>query len=157
MNIFYVHESASRSAAMLHDKHVVKMCLETAQLLCTAHWALGGIAPYKMTHKNHPSAVWVRSGRKQYSWAYQHFAALCKEYTHRWDRVHLCETKCLDFLSLEPRRLKDIPFTEPPQCMDEKYKQDDTVSAYRAYYVGEKIEGANWTKTEKPKWILDLL
>ena len=48
------------------------MILETAQLLCTAHHELGTSIeiPYKATHKNHPSAIWVRDSAENYMWAY---------------------------------------------------------------------------------------
>ena len=70
MNIFYLAHNPTDCAQMHCDKHVVKMILETAQLLSTAHHERGSTAPYKSTHRNHPSAVWVRSGVKQYQWAY---------------------------------------------------------------------------------------
>ena len=42
MNIFYLHPDPTIAAQMMCDKHVLKMVLETAQLLSTAHRELDG-------------------------------------------------------------------------------------------------------------------
>ena len=62
MNIFYLSNDPVQAAAYQYNKHVVKMILETAQLLCTAHHELQSAVdvPYKPTHRTHPSAIWVR-------------------------------------------------------------------------------------------------
>jgi hypothetical protein len=62
MNIFYLNSDPERAAQLQYNKHVVKMILESAQLLCSAHIMLDSEidVPYKLTHKNHPSAIWVR-------------------------------------------------------------------------------------------------
>ena len=81
MNIFYLSRSPVEAAKMQCDKHVVKMILETAQLLSTAHHELDGASvAYKPTHKNHPSAVWVRSSSDHYRWTVAHLEALGSEY-----------------------------------------------------------------------------
>lgn len=53
MNIFYLSNDPNKAATYMYNKHVVKMILETAQLLCTAHHELGSNIeiPYKPTHK----------------------------------------------------------------------------------------------------------
>ncbi len=67
MNIFYLHSDPTKCAQFHNDKHVVKMILETAQLLCGCHWAIGSHAPYKLSHKNHPCSIWVRQDLNNYS------------------------------------------------------------------------------------------
>ena len=100
MNIFYLSHDPVQAAKYQYNKHVVKMILETAQLLCTAHHELGTNIdiPYKATHKNHPSAIWVRSSAEAYMWAYEHMLALGKEYTKRYGKEHLTIAKCRDVL-----------------------------------------------------------
>ena len=94
MNIFYLNKSFRQTAKDHCDKHVVKMILETAQLLSTAHRVLDGdeyadrVNLYKATHKNHPSAVWVRSNKEAYDWTYMLLVQLCKEYTKRYNKEH---------------------------------------------------------------------
>ena len=89
MNIFYLARDPEIAAQMMCDKHVVKMILESAQMLSTAHRVLDGDeyanshGLYKMAHKNHPSTIWVRSSVKNYMWLYDHMIALMNEYTHR--------------------------------------------------------------------------
>ena len=68
MNIFILDYDVKKCAEYHVDKHVVKMILETAQLLCGAHWTTGGEAPYKLSHKNHPSAIWTRQDLNNYMW-----------------------------------------------------------------------------------------
>tara|TARA_A100001234_G_scaffold124888_1_gene109477 strand:- start:1004 stop:1510 length:507 start_codon:yes stop_codon:yes gene_type:complete len=157
MNIFYLHTDPSACAAAQCDKHVVKMVLETAQLLCTAHRIIDGddIADaknlYKATHRNHPSAVWVRSSQAAYEWTAAHFCALLSEYAARYSKRHAC-SKLLLALLTPPSGIADEPFTAPPQCMPDEYKQDNTVLAYRAYYIGDKSYMARWTNAPVPEW-----
>ena len=124
------------------DKHVVKMILETAQLLSTAHWELGSTAPYKVTHKNHPSAVWCRANKKHYVWLWAHFRALSQEYTKRYGKVHLTWERCSEELREPPRGIPDIDWTDPPQCMPDNCKHKSTVIAYRKYYTQKAKEWA---------------
>ena len=79
MNIFYLSEDPNQAAKYMYNKHVVKMILESAQLLCTAHIISDGESadvPYKATHKNHPSAIWARESVSNYIWLYDHMIAL---------------------------------------------------------------------------------
>ena len=80
MNIFYLNSDPERAAQLQYNKHVVKMILESAQLLCSAHIMLDSEidVPYKLTHKNHPSAIWTRQSRSNYAWLYFHMMALGK-------------------------------------------------------------------------------
>lgn len=146
MNIFFLHIRTKICASYHVDRHVVKMILETAQLLCTAIWVLGGTAPLKETHKNHPSAIWARSGRVNWKWLRKLGLALCKEYTFRYGKTHKLEPVLRE---LEPpTNLPDVPFFPPPQAMPDIYKEKvvlsdtsgksniiATIRAYRKYYV----------------------
>ncbi|WP_347852092.1 pyrimidine dimer DNA glycosylase/endonuclease V, partial [Planktomarina sp.] len=99
MNLFYVHEDPKKAAQSLCDKHVVKMILETAQMLSTAHRLSDtSQAPfvYKMTHKNHPSTKWLRSSQIAYKWGLDHLQELFTEYTHRYGKIHKTEREKLE-------------------------------------------------------------
>jgi hypothetical protein len=91
MNIFVTDNCPVKSAKFLDNKRVVKMCLETAQMLCTAISSFGVNTPYKPTHRNHPCNVWVRESKENWLWLYQHGIALCEEYTRRYHKTHKCE------------------------------------------------------------------
>jgi len=141
MNIFYLSHCPKQAAEYQYNKHVVKMILETAQLLCTAHHELGSTieVPYKPTHKNHPSAIWVRSSAEAYMWAYEHMLALGAEYTRRYGKQHLTISKCKDLLYTLPLNISNNDYVQPPQCMPDEYKvENDSVSAYWNYYENEK-------------------
>ncbi len=147
MNIFYLDKDPVISAKGMTNKHIVKMILESAQLLCTAHHILDeDLSPfrdklYKPTHKNHPSAIWVRESYKNYEWLYEHFVALCDEYTKRYHRVHMTETKLKDILYHLPL---NIPLCEATPVRlaitDTSHHSADPVKAYRSYYEAEKLK-----------------
>jgi hypothetical protein len=94
MNIFITSPDPIKCAEYLDDKRVVKMVLESTQMLCTALNELAGkqVAPYKSTHKNHPCNVWLRKSPSNYFWLYNHATALCEEYTKRYNKKHKCHS-----------------------------------------------------------------
>lgn len=175
MNIFYVDKSPVIAAQSLVDKHVVKMILESAQLLSTAHRVLDGIEMldttsgrkikrfylnderehivYKSTHVNHPSARWIRESVENYLWLVEHFYALMSEYTHRYGKKH----KCFDiayYIQSPPKNLNDYSMTTIPCAMDKKYiVSNDPIENYRNYYRVGKQHLHTWTKRDKPEWI----
>ncbi len=152
MNIFYIHKKPENCAKMHCDKHVTKMVLETAQILCTCHWKNNSKAPYKPTHKNHPCVIWTEKSLKNYIWLCKLGLELCKEYTHRYKKIHKSEEVILWCYKNKPN-LKRGNFSQPFQAMPEKYKEKNTIEAYRNYYIGEKLKFAKWTKRKAPDWI----
>jgi len=150
MNIFYLDPDPFKAASYFYDKHKVKMVLESAQMLCTAHhhFGNGDNVPYRKAHYNHPSTIWVRKSVDHYSWLLDHFIAISQEYTKRYSKRHLAFEKCIDSLLKLPPGIPDNGFKEPPQCMPDEYKvEGDCVKAYWNYYIAEKWKVAN--KNEK--------
>jgi hypothetical protein len=145
MNIFYLDPSPRRSVDFMSDKHIVKMILESAQMLCTAHQILDskthidGVELYKVAHKNHPSSVWVRSNKHHYNWLYEHFVELSNEYTQRYKKTHTTYSKLSHVLLTPPQNIPSKPFEVPPQCMPDEYKTKSTTTAYLKYYAKEKL------------------
>ena len=153
MNIFYLDKCPRKAAQYQYNKHVVKMILESAQMLCTAHHCYGDKdqvenVPYKQAHLNHPSTVWTRRSKSTYMWLYNHMMALGNEYTKRYGKTHLSITKCKDFLAIPPRHIQGDDWCQPPQAMPDKYKDECSIQAYWNYYIGEKHVVAN-LKNEK--------
>lgn len=131
MNIFVSFPDPELSAKYLDDKRVIKMILESAQLLSTAITVRGGDGPYKVTHKNHPCAIWCRETKANYDWLYEHFLALSQEYFDRYSKVH----KCLSISSIlrEGRELMPNGELTPfPNCTIFK-EESDVHLAYRTY------------------------
>tara|TARA_R100001377_G_scaffold28556_1_gene15469 strand:+ start:6726 stop:7220 length:495 start_codon:yes stop_codon:yes gene_type:complete len=159
MNIFYVHNDPADAAICLPDKLVVKMPLESAQMLSTAHRLLSGEdycdkrGIYKKAYMNHPCTIWARETSENYMWLYWHFFALCKEYEHRYGRQHLSYVKLNQSLSKLPIGIPESGLTTMPQAMPDQYKNPDPVKAYRDYVVNEKTY-AQWNKipTRQPDW-----
>lgn len=159
MNIFFLDYQPDHAAAYHVDKHVVKMILETAQLLSTAHHVLdpeeNHILLYKPTHVNHPSAKWVRESGENYKWAWNLLNALCKEYTRRYGKYHKCDvTGLVTELSKPPRNIPLGDFTTVKLAMPDEYKISlDPVVCYRNYYNGAKRHMFSWKTREVPEWI----
>jgi hypothetical protein len=158
MNIFALDEDSAAAARFHCDKHVVKMILESAQLLSTAHHLLSEGAPpdgiYKASHANHPCAKWARQSVGNYVWLYSLAYALCNQYRIRFYKIHKTEELIRTVLRTPPSRIPQQPATPFPQCMPERYRvPDDAVLAYRLYYIGSKMRFARWRVVSKPFWL----
>lgn len=146
MNIFASSPCPVESAQYLDNKRVVKMVLESAQLLSNALAKHSGRSPYKATHTNHPCSIWASHSRANYTWLLQHYRALCAEYTRRYGKVHRCQH--LDYVLTDGAEY--LPhynlFTEFPNCTDYK----DVVDVHLAYqlYLNDKWD----TDKREPAW-----
>ena len=180
MNIFVLDENPKKAAKEHCDKHVVKMIVESAQMLSTAHRILDGTPVkkpsksgktmqwhyeltderedklYKAVHAKHPCTIWTMQTAANYRWHYDHFTALCDEYTYRYGKVHKTDKDLRAFLVALPRNISDdetltkfpLAMKSNPECMF-----DDPVKSYRAFYK-TKQERFNmvWSKRETPYW-----
>lgn len=164
MNIFYLDKDPDRAARSMINKHVSKMIVESGQLLSTAHRVLDGIEGiklsknnrrlkywshpdanldailYKSCFMNHPSGVWTRASRDNYMWLYNHLIGLGAEFKRRYKKNHLTITKLTQVLSVPPKNIPNIGFTEPAQAMPDEYKDSSSLIAYHKYYQAEKLQ-----------------
>ena len=178
MNIFILDNDPVIAAQMQCDKHVVKMIVESAQMLSTVHRMLDGtmerrpsesgsmlqywklpdireLTLYKACHFNHPSTVWTRESSDNYMWHYEHFVALCYEYRYRYGKVHKTEKLLKHHLRHLPDNIKEVGLTpfklamaQFPQCIVE-----DPVESYRNFYHTKQSRfKMAWTKRPKPEW-----
>ena len=157
MNIFLL-DFNPRVAAEYHcDKHVVKMILETAQLLYTAHWMLNPelLPPdsYKKTHVNHPCAIWIRESLANYIWATHLGIELCKEYTFRYGKTHKTQYMLEWLVSNHPVGLVDIGITEIRQAMPDECKRANPVDGYRTYYLEKKKHLLKYSHRSTPDFL----
>jgi len=158
---------------------VVKMVIEYAQLMSTAHRILDGDeytdltangrkikrwrlsddreqALMKASHINHPSAVWARASDLNYTWLYNMWRCLLTEYTYRYDKVHAC-ARLETLLAKIPNNIKTGFFTEPTPAMPDDVKVlGDSLKSYRNYYTKNKIHLAKWKKRPVPDWYLTI-
>lgn len=160
MNIFILDEDPVTCAKYHADKHVVKMILESAQMLCTALNETSGLPTltiYKSTHANHPCTKWVSASRHNALWLYDLMTALGEEYTYRYGKQHKTIEKMRDDAILIKIRvvLPDVPSTPYAQAMPDEYKHNDAVTAYRTYYLNDKRALLKYTKREVPHWVGD--
>jgi hypothetical protein len=154
LNIFATSECPLECAKFLDNKRVLKMVLETAQLLSSAIRLNGynGTEAYKITHKNHPSSKWCRATRGNYEWLLAHFKALCDEYTRRCGKVHASSKLYHVFeanAELIPEGEKQ-PFSNNARNLSQGVDfstEPDTLLAYRRYLA------ERWEKDKRePKW-----
>ena len=174
MNLFLLHLKRKTNARMHCNRHVVKMVLETTQLLWTAVW-MGGtdmtrfeMTPYRKTHVWHPTSIWVRESPKNWAYALAFGLQLCKEYTRRYHKHHKCEAhlrylrRLGYFPPVETREIKKqrgdmgngctpFPLAMPEECMLEGSDgRWDPVRSYSKYY---EMKRAEWKTNKRPmKW-----
>lgn len=156
INIFYLDHDPILAARYHGDKHLVKMTVETAQMLSTAHHVHSGALQglYKPTHRNHPMTVWVRKTRSNYEWTYQFFQAMCDEFTFRRDKIH-ATSRLLEPLLIPPTGISKGAITDVPLCMPEEFHLSCPVESYRKYYHSKWQEGIvsyNWGRPI-PDWL----
>ena len=178
MNIFFIDKDPRIAAQMQCDRHIVKMCIESAQMLSTAHRILDGHEYmetslggrnvrrwrlederewilYKVVHVNHPCTVWTRENSANYLWHYEHFIALCDEYTHRYGKVHATDKLLRKPLSQLPRNIiMRESITQPALAMEESCKAEKTpVECYRRFYETKQNRfDMHWTNRRVPEW-----
>jgi hypothetical protein len=148
MNIFYLDQSPVVSAQAMTNKHVVKMIVESAQLLSTAHHILDGtdaiVGIYKPTHRNHPSAVWTRETFGNYIWLRDHLGALLDEYGNRYNKQPSdhATNQVFKRLFYPPKNIPLLSLTPIKPAITNKIHivEGDGVKSYRNYYVAEKIK-----------------
>jgi hypothetical protein len=130
------------------------MILETAQLLCGVHHMTDQVTdqvPYKLSHKNHPCAIWSRESLSNYLYLCDLGLELCKEYTYRYGKRHKSQD-VIEWCVTNKPNICDKEFTEPARAMPNEYKVDSVVESYRNYYIGEKSKIAVWKNREIPEW-----
>lgn len=154
MNIFYLHESLPTCARYHVDGHVVKMILESAQMLCTAINLTGGESPYQSVHQNHPCTVWARTSLSNWRWLRDLTIELNKEFIFRYSGKDHASYRVVMGLSEPP--IEDLGITERPQCVHDAFKRDDPILAYRLYYVRSKQHLHKWTKRKIPPFMREL-
>ena len=182
MNIFYLDKNPNTAAKMMCDKHIIKMILESAQMLCTAKRVLDGklymaktkngrnIKRWRLDNDNeeatiykagwlgHPSTQWVLKSAYNYNWLYNHMIALNEEYKLRWQKTknHISIDKLGMLLKDPPKNAPiNVIGTDATPAMPDHCKiPNDVVGSYRKYYILEKIRFAKWEKPNAimPEW-----
>lgn len=151
MNIFWLDVKLKKAAREHVDKHVVKMLVEYTQLLSASSRLSGLEQGYRLSHAKHPCTLWLLESRENWELLYILTEYLYEEYKWRYDEMgrHKSYTM-LKTLKMPP--LPKVQFTEPPQCMPDKYKDANLITAYRNYYIGEKAYFAKWRYRDMPEW-----
>jgi len=159
MNIFHLHKDPEICASYHCDKHVVKMILETGQMLSTAYQRHCGIDEqlYKPAYPRHPMTIWVGDSLGNYMWSMDLLGHLLNQYRLRYhNRIHKTG-RILNNLICLNKNIKDKfdvkNFTQPPLCMPEDCKRDCYIFSYRKYYKEYKAYFAKYTAVDTPDFM----
>ena len=177
MNLFFLHVNPEICAQEHCDKHVVKMLLETVQMLYTVHHLCNSDMPddayKKVSMVHHPTVIWVGICFENYNYASTLGMCLSKEYTHRYNKIHSCDTHIRWLHNNIPNFIqKEFPYekckkqvvfsynqdiqnsgmTPVPLAMPDDVKQNDTIYSYRSYYIVHKKYFTKWTSRPIPNW-----
>ena len=160
INIFAIEGTNNQidwvqSAKSLDNYRVVKMILESCQMLCTAINDQHGekITPYKNAHLNHPSTKWVRASSANFECLVEHTLAMLEEYTERFGKIHKCAGVLETVLDLYDPSLFPQQHTTPlPLCMPDEYKSDNIVESYRNFYSDKPR--MRYPETKVPQWFI---
>lgn len=157
MNIFYTDPNPEIAARSLCNRHVVKMGMESVQILGTVFPQHA--TTIKHTHFNHPCSIWVRKSPENFAWLLKHATAIFYEYECRYGRIHQWDRKLFELESLFnqisniSRYFPQLDFIEPPKCMPEEFKVESVCQSYRNYYIGDKSRFAKWMSIDQiPNW-----
>lgn len=160
MNVFLLDSDIQKAVRYMCDRHIVKMPVESAQMLCTAHQYYGSYHPsfYGISHLHHPWTIWTRRTNSNYQWHFQLFMLMCQEYRRRFHRVHEVDWLLTDALSQPPELIALGDLTEFPLTMPVEYRQSDPVQSYRDFYIGHKLYFARWRYPGiTPDWVVQQL
>ena len=170
MNIFWLALCFIASAAAHCDQHVVKMPLEAAQILYTVRcirdpseeWRQraplnkSGTHGYRPTHVKHPLVVWAAKSRKAYKMVCEYGAALCSEYTRRYEKVHACQEHITWLRRHRPHNFPRRRMGRIPLCTNRGGRAktlEEAVEASREFYTESKSSFARYAHSEKPQWL----
>lgn len=158
MNIFVLHTNPFFCARYHNNAHVVKMILETAQLISTANHIRGTHKKwmYRPTHQKHPCTLWTAQSKHNLRWLTALGYYLCREYRYRYGRVHKTELRIFTpqraLRDIDPELVSADKVTPFAQAMPDECKNCDAVTAYRTYYKTHKRGLAKWRKRPAPAW-----
>ena len=162
MNIFGIDTNTTSCATYHADRHIVKMPLETAQMVSFVYYhkdLWDGEVPnllmnFSAGHDKHPCSLWLRENLVNFLWTCEFGIKLIEEYRFRYDSQKHERCKMIFEWSLD--NLPNLPvaeFTPFAKAMPEEYKVDCSIESYRNYYRMGKSELHQWTKRNKPEWI----
>lgn len=161
MNIFVISASPIECAQALDDKRIIKMALETAQILSTALSIRGyEEAPYPPLYPRHPCVKWAAENLANWEWLFAYLGELNHEYKRRFlkntDMPSVARIRESDVERIAQTLLPKGSMTEFPNCSGvpdlpvfEAYK-----ALLRIKWSDNRKNTARWTKTHPPAWNL---
>lgn len=175
MNIFAVNQNPLIAARELPDKHIVKMPLESCQMLSIIYskWYYDWGEVYKAdgnpyetkkgAFRNHPCTKWAAENYNNLAWLITHGVHLCTEYNKRYGKIHSCNKTLFEAKKLFHKKTgKAITIYSMvdsfARAMPDDIKYDksiDDITAYRKYINTKPWVKENYVRLpeRKPEWI----
>lgn len=142
MNIFFLDKDPQICASYHCDKHVVKMIVESCQMLSTTLRSKGYTNDflYKSCFENHPCTLWVKQNDANFQYLLDLAYYLCEQYNIRYKKTHKCLLLVLRIRKMfKPNTSHQI--TVPALAMPDDVKVcngktfEDCVQSYKNYYI----------------------
>jgi len=168
MNIFCLSSNPKEAAQMMCDKHVVKMIIESCQMLSAVldrnykdEYKSGELTPsqqfglpqYPKAHMKHPCTMWSYESKENYLWLLKHLEALCLEYTRRYGKTHKLSGTIMVYKGqYQYLNFEKVSLTQFVQAMPDDVKHENPIQAYRDYYNKYKSYFAKWKMGNVPYW-----
>ena len=144
MNIFAIEGNTDtgeidwiKSAKSQDNLRVVKMILESCQILSTVLNEQGHHAPYRSFNPKHPSCLWAAESATNFMHLVLHCEAMICEYQERFDKTH--------FPTSDPTPLR--------LAMPDEFRSDNPIVAYRKFYASKPR--LRYPVDKIPPWVYD--
>lgn len=154
MNIFFTSSDPVECAQALDDKRLVKMPVESVQMLSSAIFRHGGTPVYRVAWTKHPCTIWSGDSRENFEWHLEHLKAMNDEFRNRYGKDHGSFLAGYSALKAQIGLIAPTGLTPFPNCSLFKGVQN----VHEAYRLGFYEKWKNdkrppkWTNRSVPAW-----
>ena len=162
MNIFAISGNTEtgvidwvQSGKEQDNYRLVKMILESCQILSTVLNEQGLKAPYRSFNPKHPSCLWAAESSANFESLVEHTHSMLEEYTERFGKIHKCSGVLKQILELyNPSQFPQQQSTPLRLAMPEHFRCDNPVLSYRRFYASKP--NVRYPRNKIPSWFTDL-
>ena len=161
MNIFAIEGDVEtgeidwvKSAQSQDNLRVVKMILESCQILSTVLNEQGLDAPYRSFNPKHPSCLWAAESAANFMNLALHCEAMICEYRERFGKTHKCAAVLNKIVAMF-----DVDLFPTTKCtplrlaMPDEFRSDNPIVSYRKFYASKPR--LRYPVDKIPSWVYD--
>jgi hypothetical protein len=161
MNIFAIEGNEEtgeidweKSAQSQDNLRVVKMILESCQIMSTVINEQGLKAPYRSFNPKHPSCLWAAESLSNYMNLAIHCQAMIDEYQHRFGKTHKCEAVLHTLVEMcDPDLFPAMEPTPLRLAMPDEFRSNNPVVSYRKFYASKPR--LRYSMDKIPSWMAE--